>query len=109
MTIANRAFFAIKHTDVRDCWMNEGGNLQGQTGAIIFETSEDAQRFLDTRRLRRGFRRSLAVAEVSVVTIKDLANTAREFAAMPSQAVNDDRPYWAQRAAYFETFLPLAA
>jgi hypothetical protein len=112
ITPANRAFFAIQHKPGAysfQMWMTECGNLQAPVGAILFETREEAQRFLDTRRLRRGFRPKLAVAEVSVVTIRDLANTAQEFAVMPSEGVRDDRSYWAARAAYFEAFLPLAA
>jgi hypothetical protein len=109
MTTANRAFFAIKHTEVRDMWMIDEGNLQSQIGAIIFETSEDAQRFLDTRRLRRGFRAKLVVAEVSVETIRALAKMAREFSAEPATQYNDGRPYWTARAEYLEAFLPLAA
>lgn len=109
MTHANRAIFGIKHIDMRDCWMTACGNLQGQTGAIFFETREEAQRFLDTRRLRRGFRPRLAVAEVSCATVAELVAFARDGAATAIYEKADHRPYWAERAAYLETFLPLAA
>lgn len=109
ITRANRAIFGIKHVDMRDCWMTECGNLQGQTGAIFFETREEAQRFLDTRRLRRGFRPKLSVAEVSCATIAELVAFAREAAVDAVYPKADHRPLWAARAAYLETFLPLAA
>jgi hypothetical protein len=109
MTYANRAIFGIKHIDMRDCWMTECGNLQGQTGAILFETREEAQRFLDTRRLRRGFRPRLAVAEVTCATVAELAAFAREASVTAIYEKADHRPLWAARAAYLETFLPLAA
>ena len=105
----NQAFFAICHNNVADCWMNEGGNLQSQIGAIIFETAAEAQQFLDTRRLRRGFRQSLAVREVSLETIRELAGTARHYSTLPPLPARDDRQMWADRAEHLSAFLPLAA
>lgn len=109
ITRANRAIFGVKHTEVSNMWMTECGNLEGQTGAIFFETREEAQRFLDTRRLRRGFRSRLAVAEVTCATIAELAAFAREASVTAIYEKADHRPHWAARAAYLETFLPLAA
>lgn len=112
VTRANRAIFGIKHTEVRDLWMIDDGNLQSQIGAIFFDTREEAQRFLDTRRLRRGFRPKLAVAEVCTETVLELAECAREYASgepPESPRAYDCRPYYRERAEYLAAFLPLAA
>lgn len=109
MTTANRAYFGIQHVRMADCWMNDEGNLQGQIGAIIFDTREEAQLFLDSRRLRRGFRQNLAVAEIAAAVIRDMERDARGYSATAIYPAADHRPYWAGRADYLAGFLPLAA
>lgn len=82
------------------------GQDDGREVAAIL-TREDAQQFLDTRRLRRGFRPNLAVAEVAVDTIRQLAATARHYASLPPLPARDDRQEWADRAVALEALLPL--
>ena len=106
-TLANQSFFAVQYVGMTDMWMNDGGNLQSQIGARFFETREDAQTFLDTRRLRRGFRASLAVSPVAVETIRDLAATALHYSTLPALPARDDRKEWADRAAVLAALLPL--
>ena len=106
-TLANQSFFAVQYVGMSDCWMNHGGNLQSQIGALFFETSEDAQTFLDTRRLRRGFRANLAVSPVAVETIRELAAKARHYSTLPPLLACDDRQEWADRAAVLAALLPL--
>lgn len=106
-TIANRSYFGIQYVGMANVWMNPEGNLQGQTLAAIFETAEEAQQFLDTRRLRRGFRQSLAVQPISTETIRSMVATCREYAAMPALPACDDRREWSDRADALEDLLPL--
>lgn len=107
--LPNREFFGIQHGDVADCWMNPGGNLQSQIGAIIFETREEAQTFLDSRRLRRGFRQHLSVQPIAVDTIRDLAAKASHYSTLPPLPARDDRKEWADRAEALTALIPLAA
>lgn len=104
---ANAAFFGIQYTGLADTWMNPTGNLQSQIGAAIFETETEAQAFLDTRRLRRGFRQSLGVAPIEVETIRELAATARHYSTLPPLPALDARQEWADRADALEALLPL--
>ncbi len=105
--MTNAAYFGIQYTGLGDGWMNPGGNIQSQIGAAIFETETEAQAFLDTRRLRRGFRRSFEVAPIAVETIRDLAAKARHYSTLPPLPARDDRQEWADRADALEALLPL--
>lgn len=104
----NRALFGIQYVATHDTWMNGEGNLQAQIGALFFDTREDAQRFLDGRRLRRGFRPRLQVSQVDFATVRQLASDARGYSTTAVYPAADHRPYWLERAEYLESFLPLA-
>jgi hypothetical protein len=103
----NAAYFGIQYTGSANVWMEPCGNLSSQLMAKIFETATEAQAFLDTRRLRRGFRQSLAVAPIAVETIRELAATARDYSTLPPLPARDDRQEWADRADALESLLPL--
>jgi hypothetical protein len=105
--MTNAAYFGIKYSGSTDVWMESCGNLSSQIMAEIFETAAEAQAFLDTRRLRRGFRQSLAVAPIAVETIRELAATARHYSTLPPLPARDDRQEWADRADALESLLPL--
>lgn len=105
--LANEAIFAVQYVGMSDAWMNDTGNIQGQVCAAFFIEREEAQRFLDTRRLRRGFRARLAVQPVAVETVRELAATARHYSTLPPLPARDDRQEWADRADALAAILPL--
>lgn len=76
--MTNRAFFAIRYGLDGDVWMNQFGDLGSRTRCRVFETADEAQTFLDGRRLRRGFRPRLSVQPLSADDIRDMANDAAE-------------------------------
>lgn len=104
----NKTHFGIKHVRMSDMWMNTGGNLQGQVLCAIFDTGEEAQRFLDSVRLRPGFRKALSVTEISDETIFDLAADALKYSRMEPLPARDDRAKWAARHDYLRGLLPLS-
>lgn len=108
MTASNQAFFGICYTGMSDCWMEDCGNVSSQMQAAIFETAAEAQQFLDTRRLRRGFRPRLRVEEISVERIAGMAAKAQEYADSPPLPFGDHNAMWAARAEVLRGFLPLS-
>jgi len=103
---SNRAYFSIRYVGM-DMWMEDCGNLSSQLNAAIFDTVEDAQRFLDTRRLRRGFRPNLKVQEVAVERIAEMAEEAQRYSEGPKLPFGNHEAEWAARAEVLRTYLPL--
>lgn len=98
----NRAYFGIQYVSGSDMWLNEGGNIGSQMCAEIFDTAEEAQRFLDTRRLRPGFRPHLRVTLIPVARLFEMAATAQKYATDHGDA------FWTARAAVLANLLPAA-
>lgn len=108
--LPNRTFFGIRYGAASDdMWMNEGGNIGSEMLAAIFDSAEDAQRFLDTRRLRRGFRPRLKVEPISTARIAEMAATAQEYADSEPLPHGNHNAEWAARAEVLRGFLPLLA
>lgn len=72
--------YAIRYTNDADIWMNDEGNLGSKTLCALFDTADAAQAFLDTRRLRRGFRENLSVQPIERAEVLTMVEIVREFA-----------------------------
>lgn len=101
--IANRGFYAIQLNGC-DVWMNAGGNLGSLLLSNIFHDADEAQRWLDGRRLRAGFRPRLNVVPVTEGKVREMAEECRLYAGAVIIS-DDDRQEWADRAAELETML----
>jgi hypothetical protein len=104
----NRALFAIRYAD--DVWMNQHGNLGSKAMCRVFDAADEAQAFLDSRRLRRGLRERLAVTPVSVSEIRAMANDAADcLAAARKHGDAQSALVWNGRFAALVDLLPATA
>lgn len=105
----NEAFFGIRYGTEADMWLNDEGNIGSEMLAAIFDSAEAAQKFLDTRRLRPGFRPRLKVTPISTARIAEMAAEAQEYADSPPLPHGNHNAEWAARAEVLRGFLPLVA
>lgn len=74
----SNTFHAIRYANDADIWMNDFGDLGSKALCALFDTADAAQTFLDTRRLRRGFREHLTVQPLSRDEVLKMLDEANE-------------------------------
>lgn len=103
--LENRALYAVQYGSA-DIWMNDRGNLGSRTLCQVFETAEDAGAFLGGRKLRPGFRRSLAVKPLTTAELRAMVAEAGECLDAASRH-GGDTLLWTNRIELLLSFLPL--
>lgn len=102
----NTALFVIQYEDA-DIWMLDDGNLGSLCLARVFDTVSAAQLFLDTRKLRPGFRPCLAVQPLTEDMIHRMVEEAAKAYACAVRH-NGDVDGWLATGARIRALLPLS-
>lgn len=102
----NAALFVIQYEDA-DIWMLDDGNLGSLCLARVFDTAAAAQLFLDTRKLRPGFRPCLAVQTLTDAQLQRMLDDALECHACAVRH-NGDVAGWVATVARIRALLPLS-
>lgn len=103
----NAALFVIQYEDA-DIWMHHDGNLGSLCLARVFDTASAAQLFLDTRKLRPGFRPCLAVKPLADDQLQGMLDDAVACHACAVRHNAPDVADWVATVARIRALLPLS-